>query len=213
MAFMKPYTIEGYDKLAMKQCSMQKILPVFCTAGNHRADSAAKAAAMVLNSVGQNVGYRFFNCKVFSLSCMNITSDMIESTIVTEAAKWLTKTWTTTPTVSWGYETAQQSERAFFTYGYLSDLSKILSCDTPTDGLDESTRMPMVGNVSDDDDADPPSPVSEARKTQNPYPHPKMMAPFCEISIGLVNLNVGTIQRTSDFPIPFTKGNFIISFP
>ena len=172
MAFMKPYTIEGNEALAMKQCSMQKILPVYCTAGNHRADSTAKAAAMVLNSVGQNVGYRCFNCKVFSLSCMNIQSNNIETTIVNEASKWLTKTWTTTPPVSWGYETAQQSERAFLTYGYLSGLSKVLSCETPTAGLDESTRMPFDGSMFDADDADTRSPVEEARKTQNPYPHP-----------------------------------------
>ena len=95
--------------MAFDTKSMQKILPVYCTAGQHRADSTAKASATVLNAVGATHGHRVWNVKVFSLSCMNIWPDAVQSTVVTEAWRWLTNTWTIAPCPNFGADASQQT--------------------------------------------------------------------------------------------------------
>ena len=65
---------------------------MYCTAGQHRADSTAKASETVLNAIGATHGHRVWNVKVFSLSCMNIKADDVQSTVVAEAISWLTNT-------------------------------------------------------------------------------------------------------------------------
>ena len=83
---------------------------LYCTAGQHRSDGAAKAIDSRVFNIGPDES-RFFNCNVFSLSCANVRS--FETTVVHEAVKWLQSPWCLRRGGGWGDKAADASSIAW----------------------------------------------------------------------------------------------------
>ena len=91
---------------------LPKIIPVYCAAGQHRADGATKSAQhRVLNVIDFGVG-RAFDANVFSLNACSNVRQQIQA-----ASKWLSKPWTVIePNADWGKVACASGERAQFVH-------------------------------------------------------------------------------------------------
>jgi hypothetical protein len=137
---------------------LQKIIPVYCPAGQHRADGATKSAQhRVLNVLDFGVG-RAFNANVFSLNACSNVRQQIQA-----ASKWLSKPWTVIdPNADWGKVACASGERAQFVHEAIGELHlHMLSKDSTT--LIDTNGMLTEKAFSDNEEE-----YKEAEKTTIP---------------------------------------------
>ena len=123
-----------------------KVFPVYCTAGVHRCDGAAKCTAYrVLNKVSVGGEKRLYSAKVFS--CSNIDPNNLADTVFKEAFKWTHKPWTVARGEDWASAASDANSRAHKQLEWIDDLARLLSgVDAPS--LDAFTKKPLVDDLS-----------------------------------------------------------------
>jgi hypothetical protein len=125
---------------------LPKILPVFCSAGQHRADGAAKNSVhRVLNALELGCG-RCYNANVFSLNGANDIEDRLKT-----ATRWLSNPWSINDArETFGVEACASSPRAQFVYAAVGQLKAVI--EEGVHDLISKTGALIVPDFSDDEE-------------------------------------------------------------
>ena len=97
--------VRGLTDDASVDGAVAKVVPLYCSAGNHRCDGIAKVAAKVLNTAVDEWQTRVYNVKVFS--CANIGAQDVVGVVATDARAWLKKPFTLAEPGDWGEHARQ----------------------------------------------------------------------------------------------------------
>jgi hypothetical protein len=125
---------------------LPKIVPVFCTAGQHRADGAAKNSVhRILNALDLGLG-RCYNANVFSLNGANDIEDRLKT-----ATRWLSNPWSINDArATFGVEACASSPRAQFVYAAIGQLKAVIE-DGEHDLISKTGAL-IVPAFSDDEE-------------------------------------------------------------
>ena len=120
------------------------ILPVYWTAGQHRADTAVEGVCnKVLNAAHDHSGDRMYNAKVFK--CNSVFADSVVEVVGQNAEAWLAKPFCVAAPTEFGEAAREAHARANTQLLWLEDLRELVETNFAHHGkyIDRKTRKPF----------------------------------------------------------------------
>ena len=131
---------------------ISKVIPVHCTAGDHRSHSVVEAVVNRVLNAANTAGERRYNAKAFLANSCHKNS--VIEVVCDAAVRWLINPFCLREPSNWGSEVADVHARAYIQLSWLDSLKNLIETDdtdsTVQDLIDPYSYLPFEPFETDD---------------------------------------------------------------